>query len=64
MSDKTEIIAGDKVLVDIGHANGGYEAEVVHVYGRYFARIKFENEEWDIMKNRLKKVEKNSDGKA
>lgn len=58
MSEKTEIIKGDTVLVDVGHANGGYEAEVVHVYGNYFARIKYESEEWDIMKNRLQKIEK------
>jgi len=58
MSEISEIKSGDKVLVDIGHANGGYEAEVVHVYGKYFARIKYEGEEWDIMKNRLNKVEK------
>lgn len=57
MSEKTEIIKGDKVLVDVGHSNGGYEAEVVAVYGRYFARIKYEGEEWDIMKNRLRKIE-------
>jgi len=43
---------GDKVIVDVGHANGGYEAEVVWI-GKLFARIKVNNDEWDIMKRRL-----------
>ena len=43
---------GDVVLVDIDFANGGYEAEVVHV-GDIFARIKSGGYEWDIMISRL-----------
>lgn len=43
---------GDIVLVDVGHPNGGYEAEIIWV-GKLFARIKNGNYEWDIMKRRL-----------
>jgi ribosomal protein L24 len=49
-----EIKEGDTVIVDEGYRNGGYEALVVTVYGKHFARIRHEDEEWDIMKNRLK----------
>jgi len=44
---------GDIVIVDEGHPNGGYEAELTWV-GNLFARIKVEREEWDIMKRRLR----------
>ena len=43
---------GDKVLVDVGHTNGGYEAEIIWI-GKYFARIRAGEYEWDIMANRL-----------
>ena len=44
---------GDKVIVDEGYRNGGYEAELMWV-GKLFARIKCDDKEWDIMKSRLK----------
>lgn len=44
---------GDIVIVDEGYRNGGYEAELMWV-GNLFARIKCGDDEWDIMKNRLK----------
>jgi len=44
---------GDMVIVDKEYLNGGYEAEIVTIYGNYFARIKVGEEEWDIMKRRL-----------
>ena len=44
---------GDTVIVDEGYRNGVYEAELVWV-GKLFARIKCDEEEWDIMKKRLK----------
>jgi len=50
----SEIKEGDTVIVDEGYRNGGYLAEVITVYGKYFARIRHEGDEWDIMKNRLK----------
>lgn len=43
---------GVTVIVDKGYRNGGYEAELVWV-GKLFARIKTEDDEWDIMKTRL-----------
>lgn len=43
---------GDTVLVDVGYRNGGYEAEIMWL-GKYFARIKSGEEQWDIMRNRL-----------
>ena len=44
---------GDTVIVDEGYRNGGYKAEIVAI-GKYFATIKCDNEEWDIMKKRLR----------
>ncbi len=52
-----EMKIGDIVTVDDGHPNGGYKAEVVWVGKNYFARIKVGNQEWDIMKKRLKLYE-------
>ena len=43
---------GDIVLVDCDFANGGYEAEVLHI-SNVFARIKADNTIWDIMICRL-----------
>ena len=43
----------DTVIVDEEYRNGGYEAELVWV-GKLFATIKTKDDEWDIMKNRLK----------
>ena len=57
-----DIKVGDKVLVDVDFANGGYEAEVIHT-AKYFSRIKADGVEWDIMTCRLtplsNKVEEN-----
>lgn len=46
------IKVGDTVFVDIGFANGGYEAEVITI-GKVYAHIKSENSSWDIMITRL-----------
>ncbi len=44
---------GSTVIVDEGYRNGGYKAVIVAL-GKYFATIKCDNEEWDIMRRRLK----------
>jgi len=43
---------GDTVLVDVGYRNGGYKAKLIWI-GKYFARIRAGESEWDIMVNRL-----------
>lgn len=50
--NKHSIKEGDEVFVDMNYANGGYKATVTWV-GNNLARIKVDNNEWDIMINRL-----------
>jgi len=44
---------GDIVIVDEGHPNGGYEAEIVWSTGM-FSKIRYEGHEWELMTDRLK----------
>lgn len=55
MTAKREIKVGDIVIVDEKYRNGNYKAIVVWV-GKYSAVIKVDDEQWSIMKNRLKLI--------
>jgi hypothetical protein len=53
----TEIIPGEKVVLDKKYRNTSI-VEVVRL-GKYFATVKDEDSEWDVMKCRLTKIEEN-----
>lgn len=50
--NKHGIKEGDTVIVDVGCANGGYEAKVIGI-ARVYAHIQVEDSEWCIVISRL-----------